>query len=106
MIKLSGFINMTPPSQMKEGMYDENEDNGMGAEEERKNIKAKLMSIHSMAKEAYNVLDEQDDPEDWVLEQVEEVTKMMNAIHSHLTYMKKKASELDDDIDVPRQQGW
>ena len=25
MIKLSGFINMTPPSQMKEGMYDEND---------------------------------------------------------------------------------
>lgn len=78
----------------------------MSAEEEKANIKAKLMSIHSMAKEAYNVLDDQDDPEDWVLDKVEEIAEMMNSVHSHVRYEKTKASELDDAIEPTTQRGW
>ena len=99
-IKLSGFIGKEPKKNLSEA------DNMMNPEEERANIKAKLMSIHAMAKEAYNVLDDQDDPEDWVLDKVEEIAEMMNSIHSHVKYMKTKAAELDDDIEPVRQRGW
>lgn len=101
-IKLTSLLGFSE----EEKVVTEIDNMQMSAEEEKANIKAKLMSIHAMAKESYNVLDDQDDPEDWVLEKVEEIADMMNAVHSHVRYMKNKASELDDAIEPTTQRGW
>lgn len=98
MIRLMGLVDLKKV----------NEDaTNMSPEEEKVNIKAQLMSIHNLSKEAYNVLDDQDDPEDWVIDKVQEISKMLNSVHSHLTYEKKKSAELADEIsDQVPQRSW
>jgi hypothetical protein len=74
---------------------------------DNRQLKSYIMSIHKMAAELYNVLDETDDPEDWVIEQAKECNSLINAIHGHVSYNKKKAEELNSDVgSKAAERGW
>lgn len=70
-------------------------------------IKSYIMSIHKMAAELYNVMEDTDDPEEWVMEKAKTCSELLNAVHGHVTYSKNKAEELNTSArDEIRERGW
>lgn len=66
-----------------------------GEEEENRSLKAMIKSIHKHAADLYNLIDEMDDPEEWVMEKAKDCAAKMTEIHSHIDYNKEKAEELN-----------
>lgn len=70
-------------------------------------LKAYIMSIHKKAAELYNLLDEGDAPEEWVMAQAKEANDMLNSIHGHVSYAKHKSEELATKMkDKLQEKGW
>ena len=84
-----------------EGMYegDEGVDN--------RPLKSYIMSIHKQAAELYNILDDTEDPEEWVMEKIKSATASMNAIHGHISYAKDKVESLEGTPgEKPQERGY
>ena len=84
-----------------EGMYegDEGVDN--------RPLKSYIMSIHKQASELYNILDDTEDPEEWVMEKIKSATASMNAIHGHISYAKDKVESLEGTPgEKPQERGY
>tara|TARA_Y100000004_G_scaffold32154_2_gene33671 strand:- start:3485 stop:3943 length:459 start_codon:yes stop_codon:yes gene_type:complete len=70
-------------------------------------LKSYIMSIHKMAAELYNQLDETDDPEDWVMERAKKCDHLLNTVYGHVSYAKNKVEELDMEVrDSMDEKGW
>ena len=84
-----------------EGMYegDEGVDN--------RSLKSYIMSIHKQASELYNILDDTEDPEEWVMEKIKSATASMNAVHGHISYAKDKVESLEGTPgEKPQERGY
>lgn len=84
-----------------EGMYegDEGVDN--------RPLKSYIMSIHKQASELYNILDDTEDPEEWVMEKIKSATASMNAVHGHIAYAKDKVESLEGTPgEKPQERGY
>ena len=84
-----------------EGMYegDEGVDN--------RPLKSYIMSIHKQASELYNILDDTEDPEEWVMEKIKGATAAMNAVHGHIAYAKDKVESLEGTLgEKPQERGY
>ena len=84
-----------------EGMYegDEGVDN--------RPLKSYIMSIHKQASELYNILDDTEDPEEWVMEKIKGATAAMNAVHGHIAYAKDKVESLEGTPgEKPQERGY
>ena len=84
-----------------EGMYegDEGVDN--------RPLKSYIMSIHKQASELYNILDDTEDPEEWVMEKIKSATASMNAVHGHISYAKDKVESLEGTPgEKPQERGY
>jgi len=84
-----------------EGMYegDEGVDN--------RPLKSYIMSIHKQASELYNILDDTEDPEEWVMEKIKSATASMNAVHGHIAYAKDKVESLEGTLgEKPQERGY
>lgn len=83
------------------------EEDDPAGEEEQRSLKAMIKSIHKHAAELYNLVDEMDDPEDWVLEKAKECAAKVAEIHSHIDYNKEKAEELNTTPGADAmERGW
>jgi hypothetical protein len=92
-------IEITEP--IVEGMYegDEGVDN--------RPLKSYIMSIHKQASELYNILDDTEDPEEWVMEKIKSATASMNAVHGHIAYAKDKVESLEGTLgEKPQERGY
>jgi len=70
-------------------------------------LKSYIMSIHKMAAELYNVLEDTDDPEEWVMEKAKQCNHLLNTVHGHVSYAKNKVEELDTEVrDRMEEKGW
>ena len=84
-----------------EGMY-EGEEEGL----DNRPLKSYIMSIHKLASELYNILDDTEDPEEWVMEKVKGASSAMNAIHGHISYAKDKVEALEGTLgEKPQERG-
>ena len=84
-----------------EGMYEEEE----GVDNQP--LKSYIMSIHKLASELYNILDDTEDPEEWVMEKVKGASSAMNAIHGHISYAKDKVEALEGTLgEKPQERGY
>ena len=84
-----------------EGMYegDEGVDN--------RPLKSYIMSIHKQASELYNILDDTEDPEEWVIEKIKSATESMAAVHGHIAYAKDKVESLEGTLgEKPQERGY
>ncbi len=61
---------------------------------DERSLKAMIKAIHKHAAELYNIVDEMDEPEEWVLEKAKDCAAKIAEIHSHIDYNKDKAEEL------------
>ena len=85
-----------------EGMY-EGEEEGL----DNRPLKSYIMSIHKLASELYNILDDTEDPEEWVMEKVKGASSAMNAIHGHISYAKDKVEALEGmPGEKPQERGY
>ena len=92
-------IESTEP--IVEGMYegDEGVDN--------RPLKSYIMSIHKQASELYNILDDTEDPEEWVIEKIKSATASMAAVHGHIAYAKDKVESLEGPLgEKPQERGY
>jgi len=92
-------IESTEP--IVEGMYegDEGVDN--------RPLKSYIMSIHKQASELYNILDDTEDPEEWVIEKIKSATASMAAVHGHIAYAKDKVESLEGTLgEKPQERGY
>lgn len=70
-------------------------------------LRSYVMSIHKMAAELYNALDDSDDPEEWVMEKAKQCNHLLNAVHGHVSYAKKPVEELETDVRGKiKERGW
>ena len=70
-------------------------------------LKSYIMSIHKQASELYNILDDTEDPEEWVMEKVKGASSAMNAIHGHISYAKDKVEALEGTLgEKPQERGY
>ena len=84
-----------------EGMYEGEE--GL----DNRPLKSYIMSIHKLASELYNILDDTEDPEEWVMEKIKGATAAMNAIHGHISYAKDKVESLEGTPgEKPQERGY
>ena len=83
-----------------EGMYEEEE----GVDNQP--LKSYIMSIHKLATELYEMLDDTDDPEEWVMGRIKEASSALSSIHGHVSYAKKKADSLGELKDTQEGQGY
>ena len=84
-----------------EGMYEGEE--GL----DNRPLKSYIMSIHKLASELYNILDDTEDPEEWVMEKVKGASSAMNAIHGHISYAKDKVEALEGTPgEKPQERGY
>lgn len=80
-----------------------------GEDLDERQLKGYIKSIHKMAAELYNVLEDTDDPEEWVMEKAKQCDSMLHAIHGHVSYAKDKdrISELERETrDQVRERSW
>ena len=85
-----------------EGMYE-----GEGEALDNRPLKSYIMSIHKLASELYNILDDTEDPEEWVMEKVKGASSAMNAIHGHISYAKDKVEALEGTLgEKPQERGY
>lgn len=84
------------------GLDEEDDEPG----EEERSLKALVKSIHKHAAELYNILDEMDDPEEWVVDKAREAAAAVAEIHSHVDYNKEKAEELASEPGGFEGRGW
>ena len=83
-------------------MY-ESEDEGL----DNRPLKSYIMSIHKQASELYNILDDTEDPEEWVMEKIKSATASMNAVHGHISYAKDKVESLEGTPgEKPQERGY
>ena len=86
-----------------EGMYEGEEGEGL----DNRPLKSYIMSIHKQASELYNILDDTEDPEEWVMEKIKGATAAMNAIHGHISYAKDKVEALEGTPgEKPQDRGY
>ena len=86
-----------------EGMYEGEEGEGL----DNRPLKSYIMSIHKQASELYNILDDTEDPEEWVMEKIKGATAAMNAIHGHISYAKDKVESLEGTPgEKPQERGY
>ena len=84
-----------------EGMYEGDE--GV----DYRPLKSYIMSIHKQASELYNILDDTEDPEEWVMEKIKSATASMNAVHGHIAYAKDKVESLEGTPgEKPQERGY
>ena len=70
-------------------------------------LKSYIMSIHKQASELYNILDDTEDPEEWVMEKIKGATAAMNAVHGHIAYAKDKVESLEGTPgEKPQERGY
>jgi hypothetical protein len=70
-------------------------------------LKSYIMSIHKQASELYNILDDTEDPEEWVMEKIKSATASMNAVHGHIAYAKDKVESLEGTPgEKPQERGY
>ena len=70
-------------------------------------LKSYIMSIHKQASELYNILDDTEDPEEWVMEKIKSATASMNAVHGHISYAKDKVESLEGTPgEKPQERGY
>ena len=85
-----------------EGIYEE-EGEGL----DNRPLKSYIMSIHKQASELYNILDDTEDPEEWVMEKIKGATAAMNAVHGHISYAKDKVEALEGTPgEKPQERGY
>ena len=85
-----------------EGMYE-----GEGEGLDNRPLKSYIMTIHKLASELYNILDDTEDPEEWVMEKIKGATAAMNAIHGHISYAKDKVESLEGPPgEKPQERGY
>ena len=78
-----------------------------GEDLDERQLKGYIKSIHKMAAELYNVLEDTDDPEEWVMEKAKQCSSLMNSMHGHVTYAKKQVDDLDKNVrDEIKERGW
>ena len=86
-----------------EGMYEGEEGEGL----DNRPLKSYIMSIHKQASELYNILDDTEDPEEWVMEKIKGATAAMNAVHGHIAYAKDKVESLEGTPgEKPQERGY
>ena len=84
-----------------EGMYEGDE--GL----DNRPLKSYIMTIHKLASELYNILDDTEDPEEWVMEKVKGASSAMSAIHGHISYAKDKVEALEGTLgEKPQERGY
>ena len=94
-------IEITEP--IVEGMYEGEEGEGL----DNRPLKSYIMSIHKQASELYNILDDTEDPEEWVMEKIKSATASMNAVHGHIAYAKGKVESLEGTPgEKPQERGY
>ena len=94
-------IETTEP--IVEGMYEGEEGEGL----DNRPLKSYIMSIHKQASELYNILDDTEDPEEWVMEKIKSATASMNAVHGHIAYAKDKVESLEGTPgEKPQERGY
>ena len=94
-------IEITEP--IVEGMYEGEEGEGL----DNRPLKSYIMSIHKQASELYNILDDTEDPEEWVMEKIKSATASMNAVHGHISYAKDKVEALEGTLgEKPQERGY
>ena len=94
-------IEITEP--IVEGMYEGEEGEGL----DNRPLKSYIMSIHKQASELYNILDDTEDPEEWVMEKIKSATASMNAVHGHIAYAKDKVESLEGTPgEKPQERGY
>ena len=94
-------IEITEP--ILEGMYEGEEGEGL----DNRPLKSYIMSIHKQASELYNILDDTEDPEEWVMEKIKSATASMNAVHGHISYAKDKVESLEGTPgEKPQERGY
>ena len=94
-------IEITEP--IVEGMYEGEEGEGL----DNRPLKSYIMSIHKQASELYNILDDTEDPEEWVMEKIKGATAAMNAVHGHIAYAKDKVESLEGTPgEKPQERGY
>ena len=94
-------IEITEP--IVEGMYEGEEGEGL----DNRPLKSYIMSIHKQASELYNILDDTEDPEEWVMEKIKSATASMNAVHGHISYAKDKVESLEGTPgEKPQERGY
>lgn len=79
---------------IQEWGLDEEDDDPTDIEGGEDNLKALVKSIHKHAAELYNMCDDMDDPEEWVMEKAKDCASKIREIHGHVDYNKQKAEEL------------
>lgn len=118
-IKLMGLVDLLPignkPVSAKlqtEEFYDPEKHGSSGEmglhDESETSVKANVMALHDMTKEIYNLLEESDQLEEWVVGTIADCTAQLNAVHAHVVYTKKNMDKLDTSrsINTPREGGW
>jgi len=94
-------IETTEP--IVEGMYEGEEGEGL----DNRPLKSYIMSIHKQASELYNILDDTEDPEEWVMEKIKGATAALNAVHGHIAYAKDKVESLEGTPgEKPQERGY
>ena len=94
-------IEITEP--IVEGMDEGEEGEGL----DNRPLKSYIMSIHKQASELYNILDDTEDPEEWVMEKIKGATAAMNAVHGHIAYAKDKVESLEGTPgEKPQERGY
>ena len=94
-------IEITEP--IVEGMYEGEEGEGL----DNRPLKSYIMSIHKQASELYNILDDTEDPEEWVMEKIKGATAALNAVHGHIAYAKDKVESLEGTPgEKPQERGY
>ena len=81
-----------------ENMYEEDE-------VDKQPLKSYIMSIHKMATELYEMLEDSDDPEDWVVGRMKEARSAMSSVHGHVSYAKQKVEGLECIRKSPKERG-
>ena len=88
-----------PVESIVENMYEEDE-------VDKQPIKSYIMSIHKMATELYEMLEDSDDPEDWVVGRMKAARSAMSSVHGHGSYAKQKVEGLEGIRKSPKERGY
>ena len=86
-----------------EGTYEEGDE---GDRVDNEPLKSYIMSIHKMATELYEMLEDSDDPEDWVVGRMKEAKSAMSSVHGHVSYAKQKVEGLEGLRKNPKERGY
>ena len=95
----------TEDTEIAEPIVEMYESEGEGLD--NRPLKSYIMSIHKQASELYNILDDTEDPEEWVMEKIKSATASMNAVHGHISYAKDKVESLEGTPgEKPQERGY